>query len=555
MLSDTGNVFAVGGPGFRNGAGRIVVFQQTLNDDGYEQLGEAITGETGDELGSSGSLSGSTSDNGLSVVAGTSSGLVKRFDYDQETNSWKERYMQISSESFQGISLDFFQNGGKDMLVIGSAKNDLVSVYEVAPVNPDTQAPSVPPTAKPVKPPTPAPTVVTSKPTHLPTGTPVTRTPTPAPSVLVTQPWIQSGGSFDFGLLVAEDVGTAVALAEDNMASGSPATLNMGSVWIFGKSNNAWNSESTQLLVGEQDEGLFGAALDMTDHEMIVGAPGIFAESTTTPSGAAYFYERISVSGNWEQVGAALRGAAGLFSANEEFGASVAMSKNRRVVIGAPGSSVDNQYRRGRVYLYEYDTDTAEWQLLYDVAGESVSEGLGSAVDISEAGDLFIAGSPFGAMDNTGFATVYQYTFYGWIPKLTILGHEGGEQMGTSVHFLTEDGSLVAAGAPGYQGERGRVLVYEQDPVTGFYEQVGPDIVGEPGERLGRTNLLSGKGSDPVVIVGTAMGLVKKFKLDRVTDTWMVTSQTMGADLLALSANTDSFVVGGDEDTRVYELN
>jgi hypothetical protein len=97
LSSDDGSVVAVGGPGYNGGSGIIRVYQ--LQGGSYAPMGRPITGDAGDRLGSSKSLSGSAD----AVIAGTAGGIVKTFFYD--SGVWIQDPNVISTGSSTGIAL------------------------------------------------------------------------------------------------------------------------------------------------------------------------------------------------------------------------------------------------------------------------------------------------------------------------------------------------------------------------------------------------------------------------------------------------------------------
>jgi hypothetical protein len=339
------------------------------------------------------------------------------------------------------------------------------------------------------------------------------------------------------------------------MVAGAP---DVGSVSVFSNRSGVWDTQHTQQLVGEQPSSRFGAAVALNANgSVLVGAPGVFALNTNTPAGAAFFYQS-TATGVLSQLGSPLQGDPTVYAANEEFGASVSMSSNNnRVVIGAPGSSVDLLTNRGRVYIFEYDSVT-DWILLDDIQGASEGEALGSAVDMSASGNFIVVGSPGGK----GFARIYQYNPFQWFDVARLPGQDTNEAFGSSVKFLTDDGSMVAVGGPGYDNGSGRVVVYRRDPNTNLYTQVGLAIVGGAGEGIGAPNRLV--GSSTSVFVGTASGWIKRFDLNGTqwiaTKTFVDTgysssSSSTGLWSIATTSNATTFVAGGNNMATIYELN
>lgn len=574
FLSEAGEIVAIGGPGFGHGAGRIVVYQQQPSSGEYYQLGPDIVGEPGDSYGRAGSLSGGIGTDGPIVVVNAKNGIVNCFIYDPDLNSWKQ-YGRVPIVESNQTTVGFSTNGATDILVVGYEGLGQTLIYEregSASKSP-TQTPIVPsyPSAAPLRGFVNSPTSSTAS--SISTRSPSIRAtlmPTitnqslsnatlgpPVPSIQHQKAWVESGGPFKIGQSGTDFV-SAVSLSDSCMAAGAPASLGVGIVVTFEKVNGTWGTSPSQQIIGKQEGGGFGSALDMLDDALVVGASASYSDNATTSTGAAFYYIRNQE--EWIQLGSTLRGDLGLYGKDEGFGASIAASSNLRVAVGAPRSSVELLSHRGRVYVYEFDSVFLDWKLIEDVTGKSAGESFGFAVDIATSGNFMIVGAPG---SGHGYASIYQYNVNSWFSITTISGDASDEAMGSSVTVLSYDGFIVAAGGPGYENGRGRVVVYERNVSIGKFSQVGPAIVGDIGERIGDTNKLSGEsGSSIVVVVGTATGMVKRFELDRSTLTWIQSVATIDttnktyASLLAvaLSPDSNSFVAGCDNKSTIYEL-
>ena len=543
MLSDSGDTFAVGAPGFDGSAGRIVVFKLQPSSGEYKQLGPDIVGQRGESLGMLGSLTGGAGANGPIIIASTMNGDVLRFDYDAESDQWKQLYTMVSTQSMEtgAVAFSVDEEAETETLLIGLPSTGEAYILEAGP----TEAPTSAPTDSPVATLPPVTIELPTAPAPPPPTPPTTAPPPPSPGG-----WSQSGGPFTAE--VDTGFGSSVALTDIRMAAGAPDGAGPGVVSIFDQQQGgAWPTEPTYELSGTQNGGAFGAAIAMRGDEMVVGAPKVNAGGGITPAGKAFCYARNS-DGNWSPLGAALGGATGLYASNEDFGASVAMSINRRVAVGAPGNSEELVYQRGKVYVFDFDSTSSVWIPIEEISGTTVGEKLGSSVDLSSSGNFLIVGSPNGP----GSAQIYQYNPVSWISITSINGEEENEALGTSVSMLSDDGTLVAVGAPGYQNGSGRILVYHREASTGRFAQFGPAILGEDGDRIGEANQLSGSGF--VVFAGTSTGFVKRYEYQASTGSWAQTAVDTGAsaNLLAISSSPagDSFVAGGEDKSTIWKL-
>ena len=119
---------------------------------------------------------------------------------------------------------------------------------------------------------------------------------------------------------------------------------------------------------------------------------------------------------------------------------------------------------------------------------------------------------------------------------------------------------MVAMGGPNYDTNRGRVVVYERNVLTGKYELVGPPIIGDVNEYIGAANTLSGScnlsKTIVKVIVQTATGYVKLYEYNKSSSTLTWTSTiiaVVGDDpnvasfMIAASSDASSIVVAMNE--------
>jgi hypothetical protein len=205
-----------------------------------------------------------------------------------------------------------------------------------------------------------------------------------------------------------------------------------------------------------------------------------------------------------------------------------------RMAIGAPNYSSDDGTLEqiGRVSLYEYDTTSMDWvRNTNDIVGTVSNEQFGTAMDLCTSGNFIVIGGPGGGESRSGTATIYQYSTLDWYAVTTITGEDSNEEFGSSVHMLSDDGFVLAIGGPNYDTNRGRVVVYERNVLTGKYELAGVPIVGEINEQIGLSNSLSGSSnlSKTIfkVVVQTVNGYVKLYEYNKSSSTPTWTSTTI----------------------------
>jgi hypothetical protein len=534
ILAEDGSIFAVGGPGFGNDQGVVRVY--TEMSGGFVQIGPDIVGEAGERLGGRNSVSGFAESTATPIVIlSTASGSLKRLEYDETKGEWVSRFELIvtdsggltASASATAFSID-------TVAVIGGGT---VTIYE-----PDDDVPT-PPTD-----PTPTPQI---DPTPTTPTTPTIGSPTGAPSP-AADPVRVVGGPF-----VGPDstnFGRSVDISAIIMVVGAAAS-ELGQAFLYQFTNDGW--EELNPLTGRQVGGRFGVDVAVTGDEVLVGASGVFANQTSTPTGAAYYYQR-QIDGTFSQVGSTLRGDEDFFAALESFGASVAASVNRRVVVGAPGSNVGGVVQVGRVYPFEFDLGTQDWVRMQDtpIAGGQ-SDNLGVDVDISNDGSHFVVGAP---SNGAGYFEVFVWNDSisppEWESTFFRAGNVDFEAFGSGVSMISDNGSLLAVGGPNYVGGQGVIRIYEEDS-SGTFSQVGPDIVGEAGDALGLKNTFSGDGMS--VIAGTANGFAKRFDYDPLIDEWVQlfdpidTGYVDGITGLAATDAANTFVAAGNSEATIFE--
>jgi len=191
----------------------------------------------------------------------------------------------------------------------------------------------------------------------------------------------------------------------------------------------------------------------------------------------------------WEQLGE------DIFGENVDdrsgYSVSVAMSGNgARIAIG--GRSNDgNGDRSGHVRIYQFQ-DSWE-QLGEDIDGEAVGDRSGWSVAMSDDGSRIAIGAPGndGNGSNSGHVRVYEFQG-SWEQLGADIDFEATYDDSNSFVAMSGDGTRIAIGAPN-EFDTGHVRVYQfQDS----WEQLGEDINGEGGgDRSGWSVAMSGDGS------------------------------------------------------------
>jgi hypothetical protein len=363
-------------------------------------------------------------------------------------------------------------------------------------------------------------------------------------------------------------VTTLVSTSRPSTPSGIPARrrvrrLQPSTIGQQGK----WLEESS-LQIQRNDTEEFGAAVSFSGTYLVAGAPGAKRDAPNgTLTGAAFVYQYTRVHGNgtnvssaqftWVPVGSALTGSvisssssmtsnSSLDSGSERFGAAVALSDTGIVAIGAP----DFQQGGGGVYTFAYQASTNSWERLTSDARPLTAfnsgELFGSSVALSLDGEHLLVGAPRASNGNGRFVA-YQWNVGGseWLQVFDQVGTASGGLLGSSVAYLSGVREFLVVGAPGALAGNGLVQIYRKSKESLGYEQLGSDVLGEPGEQLGAKGTVSGgisvNQTAIVLLLGTYTGLVRRIDFDVAQSSWMTS-------FAAIDTETTKAVTGVSSD-------
>ena len=529
---------AVGAPSASDGNGLVLVFERQEGDNTWTQLRQ-IDGGPGERVGTPKTLGGGAGPNGPELVVATASGKIIRYDIIGDQSFQR---FEVSNDTTTAVitAVDVSSDSVYTVLV-GYASEDLVSVYEE---ESDRR---------------------TSQP--LPTPSPVPA-PTQSPTSGITREWRSaSSGPLTFSSPTTTRHGAAISWVRDTIVAGLPRLSGLGAAQPYERSANALDVTVEGLLSDSADESeSYGAAIDMAVRAendtiaLLVGAPqtrGITSLGTLSVSfGTAYYYESDGL-GGWNQIGSVFRTEEAVVEAAGEFGKSVAVaSTRRRVVIGAPDTSVNETLKdTGGVSTYDYiDSD---WQEVTERMFGTHLSFMGEGLDLSANGEEMVVGSP-GVNGNGGRMEYYVWDSNSWDLRAASDGLDT-ELFGTTTVIIEDepDGTFkFAVGGPGYNVSQGIVRVYGHAAGSNEIGQIGNDIVGATGERIGTT--LSGKGGR--LAIGTALGSFYVFDFDGmnwvpVETTATSTGTTSRVVSIALSDDKASVAAGfRNQQVRIFDL-
>jgi len=243
------------------------------------------------------------------------------------------------------------------------------------------------------------------------------------------------------------------------------------------------------------DQSGYSVSLSSDGTIVAVGAP--YNDGNGSDSGHVRVYEYSGSS--WSQLGADINGEA----ASDISGYSVSMSSDGTIVAIGSNLNDGNGSSSGHVRVYQYSSGS--WtQLGGDINGEAANDYSGNSVSLSSDGTIVAIGATGndGNGSNSGHVRVYEYSGSSWSQLgADINGDSSGDYSGRSVS-LSSDGTIVAIGAPDNDGNgiySGHVRVYEYSGSS--WSQLGADINGEAAsDQSGRSVSLSSDGT--IVAIG-----------------------------------------------------
>ncbi len=181
-----------------------------------------------------------------------------------------------------------------------------------------------------------------------------------------------------------------------------------GAAYIYKReSDGSWGLEA-RIESGEDYSGTgFGQSVAWLDGKALIGAPG-----ADNGRGAVIAYERNSATGDWIETG--------MLTAYDrqqggQFGATITPASGH-LWVGSPGADGS-----GRVYGFEYDSNTGRFGDAYKLAGleQDVGDTFGSFVAVGENHALV---GQVGDDNQLGSAIVLDRTADGWSPTAKLMG-------------------------------------------------------------------------------------------------------------------------------------
>lgn len=192
----------------------------------------------------------------------------------------------------------------------------------------------------------------------------------------------------------------------------------------------------------------------------------------------------------WQQRGLDIDGLVG----GDEFGESIAMSADGNVVaIGASSANAD----AGQVRVFAWNGTT--WaQRGLSINGNTGAKA-GRSVALSDDGNILAIGAP-NDFASRGRARIYVWNQSAWAQRGLDIEGDTGDLFGSSI-ALSGDGSTVAIGAPTRNNSSGRAVAYHWNETSWLPR--GNPLDGSAGDLLGISVTLNSDGT--VLAVGAPL--------------------------------------------------
>ncbi len=338
--------------------------------------------------------------------------------------------------------------------------------------------------------------------------------------------WAQIGDNIN-GEAADDFSGSSVSLSADGSVVAIGAFGNDGNgqrsghVRIFFNDNGSW-TQIGEDINGEAsgDRSGEGESVRLSADGSVVAIGASFNGDNGNSNGHVRLYKNDNVNNTWTQIGEDINGEATL----DYSGRHISLSADGSVVaIGAFGND-GNGERSGHVRIYK-NIDNAWTQVGTDIDGEAAFDTSGSSVSLSADGSIVAIGASGndGNGDSSGHVRIYKNINNTWTQVGTDIDGEGFDDLSGASVSLSADGSVVAISALG-RDARGYLRIYKN--INNTWTQIGEDIDGEAsGDRSGNSISLSADGS--IIAIGAYSnddngndsGHVRLYK--NVNNTWI----------------------------------
>lgn len=273
-------------------------------------------------------------------------------------------------------------------------------------------------------------------------------------------PDLQAMDEFGWSVAVSRDTAVIGARNHDPVL-GNGILTGGGAAYVFVRSGNSWIQQAKLTPKQLESGDSFGVSVAIDGNTVVIGAPGSDVEDKND-AGAAYVFIREGV--EWKQK---QRLVASDFSTGDGFGVSVSI-ENDLIVVGADSKDLSLLFDAGAAYIFSEKTGT--WLQTAKLISQNAGFGEYFGTSVAIDGGIVVIGAteanPFGSR-GAGTAYIFRRSNQNWIqekqlePKIS----RNGDFFGASVAISNE---TVAIGAPfadpdtgaGRVGGAGSVFVF-----------------------------------------------------------------------------------------------
>jgi hypothetical protein len=277
-------------------------------------------------------------------------------------------------------------------------------------------------------------------------------------------------------------LGTSVSVDANTILAGAPREdaagfVDSGAAYVFTRGSASVNFSQKQILraVFSGSNNQFGTSVFVDGSTAMIGAP-LERFLTSTDAGAAYFFARDPLSGNWRQQ-QRLTGSSP--ESLSEFGGAVAVNAVSAVIGSAKrDQGTSNSAGAALVFVLKpFNDEIAKETDMLSAANAAANDGFGSAVGLS--GDNTLIGIPDadpGVDINAGEVSAFERD-----PTTQVFDDESTLTAGDRTvqdNFgaaVSVDADIAVIGAPaaniGGDPDTGGAYVFTRDPVDGDWDQ------------------------------------------------------------------------------------
>ena len=379
--------------------------------------------------------------------------------------------------------------------------------------------------------------------------------------------------------------GYSVALSQDGTIMGVTAPLNNGTGAFQGSARIYKYNDVSWVQLGQDidgiEDGRYQTIINLSSDGTIAA---ISSHYNLDGRGRVRIFKYTNDT-SWVQLGLDINGeAANAVNGNEEFGFSISLSGNGKIIaIGAPKN--DTSYNEaGQVRVYSYIENDNSWNIIGTFNGFGFDNRSGRSVSLSSSGTILAISSPF-LYNNDNLSLmprvdIYEFNNNVWSPKgPTIYGSYFGKdsKFGNNI-VLSKDGLILAINElynPS-NNNLGRVLTYKYNSTDNSWNKLGSTInIVVDSSNLDWEDPYIALSSDGTIIAlgmahsnSTNRGLVRLYKL--INNEWIKVGPDILSDAseglfgygISLSGNGTIMAIGSPKEgsssegyVRVYKVN